>query len=107
MSNSETYQKTFWNTVAGAFAKGVLAQTDDANYGPFGFPPGEKELRLLGPSVEGKEILILGFGTGFSAIALAKMGATCTAIDISDEQVKNAKLLLKCLVPQSSGMGYC
>ena len=43
--------------------------------------------------VQGKKIVELGCGGGQCSIALAKRGAICTGIDLSDEEINYAKNL--------------
>jgi SAM-dependent methyltransferase len=62
------------------------------HYGPFA--PGERELGLLG-DVHGKRVLEVGCGGGQNAIALAKWGAICTAIDPSTAQLAHARRLAR------------
>ncbi len=52
---------------------------------------GEAELqRMLGGNISGKKILELGSGNGYWLELLAKRGAICTGIEISEEQLKLA-----------------
>jgi len=62
------------------------------HYGPIS--PGERELKLLG-SVKDKDVLEVGCGGGQNAIVLAKWGARCVGLDISEEQIKHARKLAK------------
>ena len=79
-----------WNTIAKDYQSSVRISLDDVHYGPIS--PGEKELKLLG-EVKGKDILEIGCGGGQNAIALAKWGAKSVGLDISEEQIKYAKIL--------------
>lgn len=81
-----------WNIDAAAYQKRHKISTDYVHYGPS--CPVEKDLNLLGP-VKGKKIIELGCGGGQNSIALAKRGAICTGVDISDEQIKFAEKLTK------------
>ena len=60
------------------------------HYGPFGST--ERRLKLLG-NVKGKHVLELGCGGGQVSISLAKKGAICTGLDISQKQLDYAKYL--------------
>jgi ubiquinone/menaquinone biosynthesis C-methylase UbiE len=82
--------KRGWNTIAKDYQSSVRISLDDIHYGPIS--PGEKELKLLG-EVEGKDILEIGCGGGQNAITLAKWGAKSVGLDISEEQIKYAKIL--------------
>lgn len=52
----------------------------------------EIELQLL-PDLKGKKVLHLQCHFGQDSIALARMGAVVTGVDLSDEAIKEAKLL--------------
>ena len=65
----------------------VTISTDDVHYA-YDYP-GERSLRLLG-DVSGKEALEIGCGRGENSIALAKMGARPTGIDISPEMLSRS-----------------
>lgn len=54
----------------------------------------KKDLELLGP-IKGKKFIELGCGGGQNSIFLAKKGAICTGVDLSDEQLKFAEKLAK------------
>ena len=84
--------KEHWNTDALAYQKRQKLSTDYVHYGPC--CPTEEDLNLLG-EVQGKKIIELGCGGGQCSIALAKRGAKCTGIDLSEEQIKFAKNLAK------------
>jgi len=79
-----------WNIDSLAYQKRQKLSTDYVHYGPS--CPTEEDLNLLG-EVQGKKIIELGCGGGQCSIALAKRGALCTGIDLSEEQIKFAKNL--------------
>lgn len=79
-----------WDTISTAYPSERRVFTDDVHYGPLA--PGERQLRLLG-DVAGKQILEIGCGGGQNAIALARWGAHCVAIDPSPAQLAHAKWL--------------
>lgn len=81
-----------WNIDALAYQKRQKISTDHVDYGPN--CPTEDDLNLLG-DVQGKKIIELGCGGGQCSIALAKKGAICAGIDLSDEQIKYAKNLAR------------
>ena len=64
----------------------------DAHYCPGA--PNEAHLKLLG-NVKGKKLLEIGCGGAQCGIYFAKQGAKVTGIDISTEQLKFAKALVK------------
>ncbi len=53
--------------------------------------PPECDLRILGPSVAGKDILEVCCGGGQSAVHLAEQGARVTGIDFSSAQLEHAR----------------
>ena len=55
----------------------------------------ESELGLLDEVVAGTEAIDLGCGTGYVCAWLARLGALPVGIDVSDEQLENARLLQK------------
>jgi ubiquinone/menaquinone biosynthesis C-methylase UbiE len=84
--------KRGWNTIARDYQSSVRISLEDIHYGPIS--PGEKDLKLLG-EVEGQDTLEIGCGGGQNAITLAKWGAKSVGLDISEEQIKFAKMLAK------------
>ena len=81
-----------WNLSAKDYQNATQISTDVIHYGPY--CPNEDELKLLG-DVKGKKIIELGCGGAQNSIALAKRGAICTGVDMSQEQLKFAKELAK------------
>ncbi|MCL4400839.1 MAG: class I SAM-dependent methyltransferase [Candidatus Parvarchaeota archaeon] len=78
----------WWDAAASYYQKEISG--DDLNtvhYGPFG--SSETKLNLLG-AVKGKKVLELGCGGGQCSVTLAKKGAICTGIDISEKQLEHA-----------------
>ena len=90
MADHETLElnRRGWNTISASYQRERRISTDDVHYGPLA--PGERELGLLG-DVHGKQVLEVGCGGGQNAIAMAKWGATCTAVDPSDAQLAHAR----------------
>lgn len=88
---SKEIQK-WWDETSVSYQKSSKINTNSVHYGPYA--PDESELKLLG-NVKGKKILEIGCGGGQCSIALAKQGAVCTGIDISEEQLKYAEKLAK------------
>src|SRR5258708_20780817 len=79
-----------WNTIAPEFHKKLARPIDDVCYGRLS--PTERTLNVLG-DVSGKRFLDLGCGAGQNCVALTRMGAICTGVDISEEQIRWANLL--------------
>jgi SAM-dependent methyltransferase len=65
-----------------------INRTDDPAWGVWQIP--EAELRVLG-DVAGKDVLELGCGAAQWSIALARRGARCTGLDISEKQLEHAR----------------
>ncbi len=65
----------------------------DVLWGP-SMPP-ERELKILGDSVDGKDVLEIACGGGQSAVHLAKLGARVTAVDFSSRQLEHARALAR------------
>ena len=61
----------------------------DLLWGP-SMPP-ERDLRILGSSVEGKDILDVACGGGQSAVYLAEQGARVVGVDFSSAQLEHAR----------------
>ena len=86
--------KSSWDGLAlvDRYLSGIEISTDDVHYGPLA--AGEKELQLL-DSVAGQRILEVGCGRAENCIALAKQGAICTGIDLSDKMISRAEDLAR------------
>jgi ubiquinone/menaquinone biosynthesis C-methylase UbiE len=81
-----------WDRIAEQHHAEHPTSTDVVSYGPD--MPSERELRILGMNdLAGKRVLELGCGVGASAIAFARAGAKCMAIDASSAQLSVAKRL--------------
>ena len=57
--------------------------------------PPERELKILGSDVVGKDILEIACGGGQSAVHLAERGARVTGVDFSSEQLTHARAFAK------------
>ncbi len=64
----------------------------DISYGPGA--PNEEQLNLMG-NLSGKDILEIGCGSAHCGIAFALQGAKVSGIDISEEQLKIARELIR------------
>lgn len=83
--------KTYWNAIADIYQGCTHIATDDFHYGPL--MPGDRILKLLPEDIKGKRCLEIGCGAAQNSIYLAKQGAVCTAFDISEQQIRHARLL--------------
>ncbi len=81
--------KKFWDDNSRQYQKDSNIQIG-IHYGPGS--PYEDSLKLIG-NVRGKKVLELGCGGAQCSIEFAKKGASVTAVDLSDAQLKFAKKL--------------
>jgi SAM-dependent methyltransferase len=83
-----------WNATSRDYQKSHREELEgDVLWGP-SMPP-EKDLRVLGPSVAGKDVLEIACGGGQSAAYLAEHGAHVTGVDFSSEQLAYARALVR------------
>jgi ubiquinone/menaquinone biosynthesis C-methylase UbiE len=82
--------KKSWDKIAELYNDRYAISCDVVHYGPL--CPGEDKLNLLG-NISGKKVMDLGCGGGQNSVALAKMGADVTALDLSSEQINQAERL--------------
>ena len=80
-----------WDEMSLWYQAETRISLDDVHYAPL--CPGERELRIIG-DVQGKRTLELACGAAQNSIALAKLGATATAIDMSASQLARARELV-------------
>jgi ubiquinone/menaquinone biosynthesis C-methylase UbiE len=79
-----------WNAGSKSYQASHHAELEgDVLWGP-SMPP-ERELKILGASVRGKDVLEIACGGGQSAVHLATMGAQVTGIDFSKAQLEHAR----------------
>jgi len=79
-----------WNTTSRAYQKSHHRELeDDVLWGP-SMPP-ERDLKVLGSTVAGKDVLEIACGGGQSAAYLAEQGARVTGVDFSSEQLAHAR----------------
>lgn len=81
----------YWDDIAAEYQRVTRISCDDFHYGPL--LPGDRELKLLPPQLRGRRCLELGCGGAQNSIYLARRGAQCLALDISEEQLRHARLL--------------
>ena len=80
-----------WDEMSESYQAETLISLSDVHYSPL--CPGEHELGIIG-SVSGKRTLELACGAAQNSIALAKRGALPTAVDLSDRQLGQARMLV-------------
>lgn len=88
--NNDQSSARYWDGLAAIYQKETRISTGDFHYGPL--LPGDSALRLL-PDVRDLRALEIGCGAGQNSIFLAKQGAHCTAVDISEEQLAHGRRL--------------
>ncbi len=82
--------REWWNATSPGYQAAHHGElTGDVLWGP-SMPP-ERDLRVLGPSVDGKDILEVCCGGGQSAVYLANQGARVVGVDFSAAQLKHAR----------------
>ena len=70
---------------------GERAWTEEPSWGIWGIP--ESELGLLPDDMTGMDAVELGCGTGYVSAWMARRGARCVGIDISEKQLATARRL--------------
>jgi SAM-dependent methyltransferase len=100
--NTDQSSARYWDDLAELYQSETRISTNDFHYGPL--LPGDSTLGLL-PSIGKKgdeaavpqrscfQCLEIGCGAGQNSIFLAKQGAKCVAIDISEEQLAHGRTL--------------
>jgi SAM-dependent methyltransferase len=88
--NSDQSSARYWDDLAGLYQRETRISMDDFHYGPL--LPGDSMLRLL-PEVCSLRSLEIGCGAGQNSIFLAKQGAQCIAVDISEKQLEHGRKL--------------
>ena len=101
--NTDASSARYWNDLAELYQKETRISTADFHYGPL--LPGDSVLGLLPARLrQGSgaartpdiiRCLEVGCGAGQNSIFLAKQGARCVAIDISEEQLAHGRKLAK------------
>ncbi|MBU3905258.1 MAG: methyltransferase domain-containing protein [Nanoarchaeota archaeon] len=92
MKRSEKDIEKWWNDNASGFQRDAKISTKTINWGVH--TPYDNKLKLL-TNVKGKKIIEVGCGGGQISIFLAKKGANCTGIDLSEKELDYAKNLAK------------
>ena len=109
--NTDASSARYWDDLAKLYQKETRISTSDFHYGPL--LPGDSVLGLLpdigknsnavfqtlekqmGGGSASFQTLEIGCGAGQNSIFLAKQGAQCVAIDISEEQLAHGRKLAK------------
>ena len=76
---------TYWDDITEDYHRVTHVTCDQFHYGPL--LPGDDEFGLLPRPVAGLKCLELGCGGGQNSIYLASLGAVCTAVDSSRQQI--------------------
>ena len=80
-----------WDEMSESYQAETFISLNDVHYAPL--CPGERELNVLG-EVGGLRTLELACGAAQNSIALAKWGASATALDLSERQLARARELI-------------
>lgn len=81
----------YWDDLAAEYQTSTRISTDDFHYGPL--LPGDAELKLLPPRLEGLRCLEPACGAGQNSMYLASRGAEAAALDISARQLEHGRRL--------------
>lgn len=81
--------REYWNDLSDQYQRETHISIDDFHYGPL--LPGDSELRLLPQPLMGLRCLEIGCGAGQNSIYMARQGAACVALDVSDQQVAHGR----------------
>jgi len=84
-------QQMYWDTISDDYQELTTIKTSDFHFGPL--LPGNSDLNILPEVKKGTTCLELGCGGAQNSIFLAKQGAICTAVDISQKQIQHAEQL--------------
>lgn len=88
-SSMISLQRDYWNQLSDDYQRITRITVEDFHYGPQ--IPGESSLRLLPELRPGMRALELGCGAAQNSRWLAQKGLDCTAMDISEEQIRHAE----------------
>ena len=88
--NTDQSSARYWDDLADLYQKETRISTNDFHYGPL--LPGDSAFGLL-PSMSQCSCLEIGSGAGQNSIFLAKQGAQCVAIDLSEKQLAHGRKL--------------
>ena len=83
--------RRYWDATTAEYQARTRISCGDFHYGPL--LPGDAELCLLPRHLNGLRCLELGCGAGQNSIVLARKGALCTALDLSQAQLKSGRAL--------------
>jgi len=99
--NTDEGSARYWDDLAEVYQKETRISTNDFHYGPL--LPGDSQLNLLparlrqGSGVartsDSIRCLEIGCGAGQNSVFLAKQGAQCIAIDVSEKQLERGRKL--------------
>ncbi len=79
----------YWNAIADQYQFETEISTEDFHFGPL--LPGNNELDILPSLSPGTRCLELGCGAAQNSIYLANQGASCTALDGAEKQLRVAR----------------
>lgn len=80
--------RDYWDAIAANYSKVIRIRTDEFHYGPL--VPGDSQLKLLPEDLDSLRCLELGCGAAQNSVFLARRGADCVALDISEKQLRSA-----------------
>jgi len=99
--NTDKGSARYWDDLTEVYQKETRISTNDFHYGPL--LPGDSQLNLLPARLrqssgvartsDSIRCLEIGCGAGQNSIFLAKLGAQCIAIDVSEKQLEHGRKL--------------
>ncbi len=85
----DSHQAGYWDSISDSYQRITRISCADFHYGPQ--IAGESTLQILPKFAQGMTALELGCGGAQNSVWLAKQGVDCTAMDISEAQIANAR----------------
>ena len=91
MHDNPAINRAYWNAIADEYQSVSHISLDDFHFAPL--LPGDRTLHILPPITPGMTCLEVGSGAAQNSIYLAQQGATCTAVDVAEDQLRHANQL--------------
>ena len=85
---SSALNADYWDRLADRYQSATRISLSDFHYGPL--LAGDREIGLLPKDLSAKTCLELGSGAAQNSLYLASLGASCTALDVSEKQLEYA-----------------
>jgi SAM-dependent methyltransferase len=89
--SSASLNAEYWDELADVYQRDTRISTRDFHYGPL--LAGDQELGILPAITPGMRCLEIGGGAGQNSLYLARLGAACTVLDVSEKQLEHGRSL--------------